>query len=91
MDRPTAEKLVEALAHLDARTNDVITIVETIADSGERKALRRALGEVMGGSFDVLWAVIQQYRDLDPDKDTEWFRELKTRRAARNGPPESDA
>jgi hypothetical protein len=91
MDRPTAEKLVAALAQLDARMNEVIAIVETIGDPVEKKELRHPLGEMMCCSFDVLWPVIQQYRDLDPDKDTEWYKELRAKRAARSGPTESDA
>lgn len=91
MDRPTAEKLAQALAAHDAHVNAICEIVETIPDAAERKELRRAIGAIFEGSFDVLLLVMRQYPVFDPDKDTEWFKEMKARRASRNAPPESDA
>jgi hypothetical protein len=91
MDRPTAEKLAAALKKLDVQMNEVVAIVETIDDVAERKALRHALGETMCASFDVLWPLIRQYPDLDPDKDTQWHKDREARRAERKGSPESDA
>jgi Zn-dependent oligopeptidase len=91
MDRPTAEKLAAALAKLDAQFNEVVEIVETIEDVAENKELRRALGEAMCASMDTLWPLIRQYPDLDPDKDTQWYKDREAKRAARKSPPESDA
>jgi hypothetical protein len=91
MDRPTAEKLAQALLAHDTHVNAICEIIETIPDAGERKDLRRAIGVIFEGSFDVLLPVIRQYPEFDPDKDTEWFKAMKARRAARNGPNESDA
>ena len=91
MDRPTAEKLAQALLKHDAHVNAICEIVETIPDASERKELRRAISGIFEGSFDVLMPVIRQYPEFDPDKDTEWFKEMKAKRAARNGPTESDA
>jgi uncharacterized protein YutE (UPF0331/DUF86 family) len=91
MDRPTAEKLAQALAAHDAHVNSLCEIVETISDPAERKELRRAIGAIFECSFDLLLPVMRQYPEFDPDKDTEWFKEMKARRAARNAPPESDA
>ena len=83
MDRETAEKLMAALHSFDAPLNNAIAIVETIADEAEKKALRRPLGEIMGLSFEVMLPVIRKYRDLDPDKDADWYKELQARRAKR--------
>jgi hypothetical protein len=91
MDRPTAEKLAAALAKLDAQFNEVVGVVETIEDVAEKKELRRALGESMTASLDALWPLIRQYPDLDPDKDTQWYKDREAKRAARKSPPESDA
>jgi len=91
MDRPTAEKLAAALKKLDVQLNAVVAIVETIDDVAEKKVLRDALGETIFASFDVLWPLIRQYPDLDPDKGTEWHRDREARRAELKGPPESDA
>ena len=91
MDRPTAEKLAQVLLSVDAQVNALAQIVETIPDPAEQKELRRAIGTIFEGSFDVLLPVIRQYPEFDPDKDTEWFKEMKARRAARQAPPESDA
>jgi hypothetical protein len=91
MDRQTAEKLAQALVAHDAHVNSICEIVETIPDAAERKELRRAIGAIFEGSFDVLLPVMRQYPEFDPDKDKEWFKEMKARRASRNGPTESDA
>jgi len=70
--------------------NEVVSIVETIEDAAEKKVLRHALGETMCASFDVLWPLIRQYPDLDPDKDTQWHKDREARRAEREVPSENE-
>lgn len=91
MDRSTAEKLAQALVSHDAHVNAICEIVETVPDAEERKELRRAIGAIFEGSLDLLLPVIRQFPEFDPDKDTEWFKEMKAKRAARNGQTEGDA
>jgi len=91
VDRETAQKLMAALHDLDAPLNAATAIIETIPDESEKKALRRPLGEIMGLTFEVMLPVIRKYRDLDPDEDTEWYKELQARRAQRNRDHEGDA
>jgi hypothetical protein len=91
VDRETAQKLMVALHDLDAPLNAAAAVIETIADEAEKKALRRPLGEIMGLTFEVMLPVIRKYRDLDPDKDTEWYKELQARRAQRSQDRNGDA
>ena len=71
---------MDAIEALSARLNDLAGVVETIADENERKAFRRPLAEMMTQTFtDIMLPIIRQYRDLDPDKDTEWYKQLKAR------------
>jgi len=90
MDRAIAEKLVAALADLDAQTNELCAIVETIGDADERKKYRRLLAKIMEASFDVLMPTIQAHREFDPDADTDWARAMKARSAPRTVRGESD-
>ena len=83
MDKQTAQALMNAIEVMGARLNDVAAVVETISDDSEKKALRRPLGEMMSLTFtDIMLPIIRQYRDLDPDKDTEWYKQLKARNSA---------
>jgi predicted signal transduction protein with EAL and GGDEF domain len=89
MNRPTAEKLVRALADLDRQGNEVCAVIELIEDIEERKRFRRLIAGVMTASFDLLMPVVREHRELDPDADTEWGREMKARSDPRNEPTES--
>jgi hypothetical protein len=73
---------MDALRLVGERLNDVATILETIPDDAERKALRRPLGEMIALLFtDLQLPIIRQHRDLDPDKDADWYKNLVAKRA----------
>ncbi|UCE07917.1 MAG: nuclear receptor NHR-99 [bacterium] len=82
MERKIAEKLVEIIIGLDEPLNDAAALVEQIDDEQEKRKLRRGLGEIMGRSFtDLILPIIQEYPDLDPDKDRDWWKTLKEKRS----------
>lgn len=70
MDRAVAERLMKALLALDAPLNEAARLTETIADEGEQRAVRRAIGTVVAGIYaELMRPIIRQYPDLDPEKD----------------------
>lgn len=52
MDRSTAKRMIELLLSLDVPLNEASTLTETIADTEERRAVRRALGEITARGLD---------------------------------------
>jgi hypothetical protein len=81
MERATAERLMLIFRGLDAPFNEAAAVIETITDEATKKEFRRALGEVMGHTFtDLMVPIIRQHPDLDPDKDSGWLEELRTKK-----------
>jgi hypothetical protein len=92
MNRDMAEKLMAALHDLNGPLNEIFALVEEIADEDEKRAMRRAFGQISGQLFtDAMFPIITQYPDLDPDTDTEWYRKAMERRAHKEGSCDDDS
>jgi hypothetical protein len=84
MEKQLATRLMGLLLELGKPLNEVAELIEQISDEDEKRIFRRGIGEMMGRMWtDLQFELVKQYPDLDPDKDTEWFRDLQARRAAR--------
>lgn len=69
MDRPVAKQLIDLLLSLDRPLNDATELSAKIADAEERKAVRRAIGEITARAYtDLIRPIVRQYPDLDPEK-----------------------
>lgn len=69
MDRPTAKRMIELLLSLDVPLNEASALTETIADTEERRAVRRALGDITARAYtDLIRPIVRQFPDLDPEK-----------------------
>jgi hypothetical protein len=70
VERLIAEKLVEQFLALDGPLKVAAELAEKIEDSTERKAVRRAIAEVVATVYtDLIRFVARQYPDLDPEDD----------------------
>ena len=84
MEKEIAKKLVIELERLGNVMNDVALIIEEISDEEEKRKFRRGIAGLMGKLFtDILHHIIREHPDLDPDRDTEWFKELQKKRKSR--------
>jgi hypothetical protein len=82
MERKIAERLMRIIIGLDKPLNEVAALVEQIDNEQEKRQLRRGLGEIMGRGFtDLILPIIQEYPDLDPDKDRDWRKALKAKKS----------
>lgn len=69
MDRSTAKRMIELLLSLDVPLNEASALTETMADTEERRAVRRALGEITARAYtDLIRPIVHQFPDLDPEK-----------------------
>jgi hypothetical protein len=86
MERETAEKLMAVLIDFEKPMNEAAALIETVSGNAEREELRRGLAEVITRTFtDLMVPIIRQYPELDPDKDSDWLRDLRARRPGPNG------
>lgn len=70
MERLIAEKLAEQFLALDGPLNVAAELAEKIEDPTEKKAVRRAIAEVVATVYtDLIRLVARQYPDLDPEDD----------------------
>jgi hypothetical protein len=92
MNRSAAEGLMAVYHRMGDVLNDADHIVSAMPDENERSEHRRALGAMMGTLWlDLMLPIVREYRDLDPDKDSEWLRDLRARRARGEQSGEGDA
>jgi hypothetical protein len=69
MDRAVAEDLIRLAKAFDASLNAATEATARIADHGERRAIRRAIGElIVRADEDLIRPIVRHYPDLDPDK-----------------------
>jgi hypothetical protein len=69
MDRAVAEELIRLVKALDGSLNAATEATAKIADPEERKAVRRAIAEIIvKADEDLIRPIVRQYPDLDPDK-----------------------
>jgi len=84
MERSAAEALMATLSRIGEALNEANRIVSEHSTSPEKEHLRRGLGTMMDGLWvDLMWPIARQYPHLDPDKDSDWFRDLQARRKSR--------
>ena len=84
MEKEIAKKLVIELERLGNVVNDVALIIEEISDEGEKRKFRKGVAGLMGNLFtDIMHHIIREHPDLDPDRNTEWFKELQKKRKSR--------
>lgn len=68
MERPDAEKLLQAALSLDAQFGALDAAVSQKSNEAERKALAKELGDLVGKVNDAfIRPIVRQYPDLDPD------------------------
>ena len=93
MDRSNAEDLMVALTRIGEVLNDADHVVSDLPNGPEKERCRKGLGDLMGTLWlDLMRPIVHEYPHLDPDKDTEWFRDLQARRNAPGAAPqENDA
>jgi hypothetical protein len=85
MEKDVAERLMHLLRSVEEPLNEAAALIEQISDAEEKRELRRGIGEIMGRTFtDVVTSIIRQYPELDPDKDADWLRELRSKRGTPN-------
>jgi len=61
--------MIELLLSLDVPLNEASALTETMADTEERRAVRRALGEITARAYtDLIRPIVRQFPDLDPEK-----------------------
>ena len=76
------------LTRIGDSVNDADHIVSAVPPGPEKEQLRYALGNLMGTLWlDLMRPIVREYPHLDPDKDTDWFRDLQRRRGGQS--PES--
>jgi len=67
MQKSLAIELMEHVLNLSAELNFIIEKIETIADEGERVAMRRHMGKMLMASDENLYRpILNQYPELDP-------------------------
>jgi hypothetical protein len=65
--------------------NDTASIIEEIIDEEEKRKFRRGTADLMAKSYtDIMHPIISEYPDLDPDRDTEWFKNNHNKRITKN-------
>lgn len=68
MNRALAEQLMSELLALGGLINRATELTEQINDLDERKAMRRAIGEIAVNVYsNLIRPIVHQYPDLDPD------------------------
>lgn len=81
MEKTDAEKLMEIYGRAGSVLNEADPILRRIADEAERKSFLHPLGEMLADVWDKLQSpIVEKFPDLDPDKDTEWYKALMNRR-----------
>jgi len=69
MEREIAEKLMKVLLEFDDPFNRATEIISQVSSQEEQRALRRGLVESVGKVYsNVMYPILRQYPDLDPDK-----------------------
>jgi hypothetical protein len=69
MDRPLAKLLIEVALALDKPLNTATELTDQIPDETERKAVRRAITDILGATYSgLILPIVRQYPDLDPEK-----------------------
>jgi len=85
MEKEIAKKLVIELERLGNMMNDVALIIEEISDEEEKRKFRRGIGGLMGKLYtDIMYHIIREHPHFDPDRNTEWFKDLQKKRKSRN-------
>jgi hypothetical protein len=68
MNRALAEQLMNELLALGGPINRATELTAKIDDIDERKAVRRAIGEIAANVYsDLIRPIVRQHPDLDPD------------------------
>jgi len=81
MKKADAKKLMEIYERAGSVLNEADPILRKIADEAERKSFLHPLGEMLADIWGKLQRpIVRKFPDLDPDKDTEWYKALKDRR-----------
>ncbi|MBR7748375.1 hypothetical protein [Undibacterium baiyunense] len=80
MKTEAANEIMERLASLSATGNELREIIESFDDIEERKEFRRVMGNIMVAHSDLMRLIIRQFPSLDPDRDTDWHKEIEQRR-----------
>jgi hypothetical protein len=75
-----ANELMERFASLSVTVNELCEVIETFDDLEEKKKFRRIIGNIMEAHSDLMRPIIRQYPSLDPDRDTDWYKEMEQRR-----------
>ncbi|MBM3646554.1 MAG: hypothetical protein FJX11_02060 [Alphaproteobacteria bacterium] len=68
MDKSVAAHFVDAILALERDLTVLDELSHEVADSGERKAIRKSLAQIIVMYTDMLISVIDQHPDLDPDR-----------------------
>ena len=81
MEKIDAKKLMEIYQRAGSILSEADPILRKIVDEAERKKFLRPLGEMLLDIWDKLERpIVKKFPDLDPDKDTEWFKALEKKR-----------
>jgi len=84
MEKETAKKIMESLERLGDALNDLAADIENIKDIEEKKKYRRGVGELMGRSYtDIMSPIVREYPELDPDKDSNWSKDIQKKRESK--------
>jgi hypothetical protein len=85
MEKEIAQKIMLSLEALGEALNELAADIEKIKDIEEKKKYRRGVGELMTRSYtDIMRHIIREYPELDPDKDSDWHKEMQKKRINKN-------
>jgi predicted nucleic acid-binding Zn-ribbon protein len=84
MEKEIAKKIMIELERLEDVMNDIAAIIEDISNEEEKKKFRREIADLMIRSFTkIMHPIIREHDELDPDIDTEWFKEIQKKRKSK--------
>ena len=74
-----ASELMERFVSLSVTVNELCEVIETFDDIEEKKKFRRIMGYIMEAHSDLMRPIIRQYPSLDPNRNTDWYKEMEQR------------
>jgi hypothetical protein len=70
MEQEIAKALMNEIAELNAKLNQIGETIERIGPDDDKRTLRLGIANVMGNVYhELMRPVIARYPELDPDKD----------------------
>lgn len=73
MKKEHASRIIEVVMSMEAPVVELISIVGSMPEGDEKKALTRSIGDIMNVmTCDFIFKIAKEFPELDPDKDAEW-------------------